>query len=822
MTCATYGGLGAFKLEGANHVHPVVNRPDAEYADIGKLLAGRPYLKNPDRDILERIFILHRATLSMLFNFAQSGHPGGSISVSRALIVLFLTDRTAYDIADPWRRDADIVSLAAGHKAMGWYAFNAILNEAVRQARPDLLSQDPKRSLFLEDLLGFRKNESVVTPLRKKFGSKCLDGHPTPATPFTHLATGASGVGAAATVGLAIAARDVHRLLTPRVYCIEGEGGMTPGRVEESLQIAERAQLGNFILVVDHNDASIDVPGVCAGDYTFVKPEERGLLHGFNTAVADGKNFDEVVAAFDYACQYFEHVRPAMIVLRTEKGEGYGLGTNKSHGAGHKMNSDGYAAAQKIYRETFGVELPKPPAGGGADSVEADFWNNLLTIRRVLQKDAEMREFIAERINVAQKRLGEIAAQRKRFAATAEVSAKGNGAGAAADLSAIETLDPERPPAGILPKPGDKMALRESLARTLGEINRVSKGGVFIAAADLYGSLDFPKGIDYVPVDADHLDGRVVATGITEDAFSGVLAGISAYGRHIGAGGSYAAFMTPMGFTAARLLAIGHEVGGRTGNPLILVGGHAGPKTGEDGPTHADPQALSAWASFPKHSAVTLTPWDSRELWPLVIAALRSRPKPAVIVPFVTRPQETVIDRATLGLAPAEEAVKGVYPLFSPREGKVDAYVVMQGSAVVHELVANEGEVLLDILASGLNIGFIYVASPELFDAMPEPRRAALWNEDMSRLAMGVTDFTLDTLMRWIPTDAGRMASLHPFKAGRFLGSGVGPHVLKQGGLAGEDIRAAVIAFAKRKKPARPSAGSTRRGANQNTFCIGT
>jgi len=789
MTCATFGGLGTFKLEGVNHVHPVVHRPDVEYVDVGDLLDGRAYLKSADRAILDRIFILQRALLSMLFNFAQSGHPGGSISVSRALIVLFLTDRTAYDIGDPWRRDADIVSMAAGHKAMGWYAFNAILNEAVRQAKPGLLSANRKNSLFLEDLLGFRKNEAVLTPLREKFRSKCLDGHPTPATPFTYLATGASGVGVASTAGLAIAARDVHRTMPPRVYCLEGEGGMTPGRVEETLQIAERAQLGNFIMVVDHNDASIDVPGVCAGDYTFVKPEERGLLHGFNTAVADGKNFDQVVAAFDYACQYFQHTRPAMIVLRTEKGEGYGIGTNKSHGAGHKMDSDAYFAAQKVFRETFGVELPKG-AGGSAAAVEENFWKSLLTVRAVLQKDAAVREFIAERVEVAKVRLGKLAEQRDRF--------NGNGSSRTPDLTAIEQLDPAHPPEAIQPKPGAKMALREALARTLGEINRVSKGGVFLAAADLYGSLDFPKGIEYVPVDTGHPDGRVVATGITEDGFSGVMAGICAYGRHIGAGGSYAAFMTPMGFTAARLLAIGHEVSGRTANPLILVGGHAGPKTGEDGPTHADPQALSAWASFPRHSAITLTPWDNLELWPLVISALKTRPRPAVIVPFVTRPQETVIDRAGLGLAPAIEAVKGVYHLLPAREGEVDAYVVLQGSAVVHELLSNDREVLFDILESGLNIGFVYVSSAELFDALPDVERRVLWNEQMAGRAMGVTDFTLDTMMRWIPTEEGRESSLHPFKAGRFLGSGIGPHVLKQGGLAGEDIRNAVIEFAKR------------------------
>lgn len=787
-----WDGLGTFKLPKVEHVQPVVHKPGTQYTDVAEILGGKPYLPPATKTVLDRIFILQHATLSMLYNFAQSGHPGGSISASRAIIGAFLVDRTAYDIRHPWNRDADIFSMAAGHKAMGWYSLNALLNEAVRQARPELLSSDPNSSMRLEDLLGFRKNPSVVTPLRKKFDSKCLDGHATPATPFTLLSTGASGVGVASTAGLAIAARDTYRTMPPRVYCFEGEGGMTPGRVEETLQIVERAQLGNFIMVVDHNDASIDSSKVCAGDYTHVRPEERGLIHGFNVAVADGRNFDQVAAAFDYAQENFQESRPGMIVFRTEKGEGYGFGTNKSHGAGHKMDSDAYFAVQKIYCDTFGVTLPKLPEGANAAAIEENFWQSLLTVRAVLQKDTAMRDFITTHVAGAGERLVRLTEQRKKSAV--------ENPHPTADLSAVYRLDPGSPPAVLRPKTGDKMALRDALSRTLGEINRVSSGGVFIAAADLYGSLDLSKGIDYVPVDSTHLDGRVLATGITEDALSGVLAGISTYGRHIGAGGSYAAFMTPMGFTSARLHAIAHEVAGRATSPLILICGHAGPKTGEDGPTHADPQGLSPWLSFPRNSIITLTPWDNLELWPLVIAALRANPRPAVIVPFVTRPPEAVVDRAQLGIAPVTDSVKGVYTIMAPKPGKVDAYVVLQGSAVMHELISNAGKILRDIQSSEFNIGLVYVTSPELFDALPESERSKIWNEDMAQNAIGVTDFTMDTMMRWVSSESGRRASLHPFKGGHFLGSGIGIHVLKQAGLAGEEIKTAVLNFAKQNR----------------------
>ena len=53
---------------------------------------------------------------------------------------------------------------------------------------------------------------------------------------------------------------------------------------------------------------------------------------------------------------------------------------------------------------------------------------------------------------------------------------------------------------------------------------------------------------------------------------------------------------------------------------------HAGLKTGEDGPTHADPQALQLLQeNFPPGVMITLTPWDPQELYPLVLAALQKR-----------------------------------------------------------------------------------------------------------------------------------------------------------------------------------------------------
>jgi transketolase len=189
--------------------------------------------------------LFYRTLCAVMYNYAPlSGHPGGSISSGR-IVSRLLFDIMDYDLSRPYRRDADIISYAAGHKALGLYAMWALRNEVARIAAPDLLPHDEKRQLRLEDLLGFRRNPATTTPLFKQFRAKPLDGHPTPATPFVRLATGASGVGIPASFGLAWAAADYFGEEAPRVHIIEGEGGMTPGRVAEALAAAGTASLDN-------------------------------------------------------------------------------------------------------------------------------------------------------------------------------------------------------------------------------------------------------------------------------------------------------------------------------------------------------------------------------------------------------------------------------------------------------------------------------------------------------------------------------------------------------------------------------------------------
>ncbi|HEX9163687.1 MAG TPA: hypothetical protein VF980_18410 [Thermoanaerobaculia bacterium] len=751
---------------------------------IGEV-SGTP-LTAGELQAFEQFDAVYRTLCAMLYNYAPlSGHPGGSISSGRFVAALMF-GALDYDFARPDRDDADVLSYAAGHKALGLYAMSALRNEIVRIVAPDLLpgSYDQLR---LEDLLGFRRNPGNDTPLFDEHGARALDGHPTPAIPFVKLSTGASGVGAASSFGYALALTDwFGSKSAPRVHVIEGEGGLTPGRVAEALAFAGTASLRNLIVHVDWNQSSIDSDhvtreGNAAGDYVQWDPMELFHLHDWNViSVPDGTDIQRIFAAQREALA-IENGQPTAIVYRTTKGWRYGIEGRASHGAGHKLCYPSYYDA-----------LPLPPAiremiprcasdslcakGLNSAMVERCYYDALLAVRRWLEMQPEMTRIFGDRIIGAGHRLNETRRAPRPLAPQID------------DVYALATTTNAPPELELVP--GTETTLRAQLGKSIGYLNRYSGGAFFIAAADLLGSTSIAEGAKefapgfYHSVNND--DSRTLSVGgICEDAMSGVLSGISSFGKHIGVGASYGAFVAPLGHIASRLHAIGNQARqereGSPARPMILVCGHAGLKTGEDGPTHADPQPLQLLQeNFPDNAMITLTPWDPNEIWYLLAAAIAARP--SVIAPFVTRPAEIVLDRKLLGFAPPQEAANGVYRLRRAR-GVPDATIVLQESAVTYAFIT---EALPRLEQAGAEVEAYYVASAELFDRLSEQERSHIFPESKQTEAMGITGFTLPTMYRWVRSDLGRRMTMHPYMHGRYPGSGSGRAVLAQAGLDGE------------------------------------
>jgi len=580
---------------------------------------------------------------------------------------------------------------------------------------------------------------------------------------------------------------------------IEGEGGLTPGRVAEALAAAGTMRLDNVVLHLDWNQASIDSNHVCRtgdapGDYVQWDPRELFWLHDWNVVfVQDGMDFRQVATAQRTALA-FDTGQPTAIVYSTVKGWQYGIEGRASHGAGHKLCSAEFFTAMAPLTERYGETLPicygQPlcAGAGGAAIREECLWSALSVVRRVLEQEAEMVAAMATSLRNSKGRLdalGRAPRENAPDAGKAYTLARG----------AAEAIPPD-----LLLIPGAGTTLRAELGRVLNHYNRASGGAMLAAAADLLGSTSvevvgagFPDG--FLDLQANPHSRLMATGGICEDAMSGILSGLSSFGRHIGVGSSYGAFLAALGHIPARLHAIGGMARKATfGDPyqtVVLICAHAGLKTGEDGPTHADPQPLQlVQENFPPGTAITLTRWDPQEMWTLVTAALERRP--AVLIPFVTRPTEEVLHREALGLAPATAARTGVYRLRAA-SGRADGTVVLQGSAVAYAFVK---DALPRLLQDGIDLDVFYVASAELFDALTPEERDRIFPAEAAAEAVGLTDFTLPTLYRWVTSERGRQASLFPFKKGHFLGSGAGDKVMQEAGIDGESQYLALRAFA--------------------------
>ena len=763
----------------------------ASVFNIGEGDGGGADVSGSELEAFEDYDLIYRTLCAILFNFVPtSGHPGGSISAGR-MVHGIMYNLMRYDLSAPETPGEDILCFAAGHKGLGLYANWALRNEVARVSAPSLLPADDSSQMRLEDLLGYRRNPTQDTPLFKQFGARALDGHPTPAVPFVPLATGASGVGTGSAFGLALGALDRYgRDNAPAIHVIEGEGGMTTGRVAESLAMASASGLKNLVMHVDFNQASIDSDQVCRegdvpGDYVQWTPAELLYLHDWNViSVEDGHDFEQVFAA-QRQLGAIDNDQPSAIVYKTSKGWRYGVSGKASHGAGHAFCSEGFYAAMAEFETRFGVTFPRFDGATDPTSVERTYWEFLLVIRRLLDSESNIVDTLASKLNAARDGLVELG------------RAPREGAGDVSALYDNARVNPAKPPEVLASEPGAATTLRDTLGGVLDELNRETNGALFIGAADLADSTSVGAGTRSFPTGyfhgANNPDARLVSVGgITEDAIGAVMSGLSAYGAHVGVGSSYASFIAALQHVAVRLHGIGSTARTmRTGEPYrpyIMVCAHAGFKTGEDGPTHAEPQALQLLQeNFPPGICITLTPWDPQEIWPLLTTALQARP--AVVAVFVTRPTERIVDRKALGLPDPAQAVSGVYALRTADASKPsDGTLVLQESGATYAFV-EEALPVLDERSFNLNV--YYVSSSELFDRLTGPEREAVFPMAHRLEAMAISGFTQPTTYRWITSEFGREHSLHGYGMGHFPGSGQARAVLKEAQLDGPNqIRA--------------------------------
>ena len=225
---------------------------------------------------------------------AGSGHPGGSLSATEILTVLYF-DKMRVDPDDPSDPGRDRLVLSKGHAAPALYAALA------------------ER--------GFFPREELVT--LRKLDSR-LQGHPNMAdTPGVDMSTGSLGQGLSVANGMALAGRLDGRDYW--VYCVMGDGEIQEGQVWEAAMSAAHYGLDHLIAFVDHNHLQIDGNN---DEVMTVNPiEDKFRAFGWHVLTIDGHDYDAISDAVETAKA--TKGKPTLIVAETVKGKGVSFMENQ-------------------------------------------------------------------------------------------------------------------------------------------------------------------------------------------------------------------------------------------------------------------------------------------------------------------------------------------------------------------------------------------------------------------------------------------------------------------------------------------------------------
>ena len=240
----------------------------------------------------------------------KSGHPGGALSCTDILTVLYFNQMNI-DPKKPQDEQRDRFVLSKGHASPALYATLA------------------KRGYFSEEKLQtFRGIDSI------------LQGHPDMKNiPGVDMSTGSLGQGLSCANGMALASKLNKQGV--RVYCLVGDGEIEEGQIWEAAMSASHYKLDNLCLIVDNNNLQID--GTIEEVMNSTPIDKKFESFGFNTINVNGHNIEELINAFNNA--KLEKGKPTAIICKTTKGKGVSFMENQVGWHGKAPNEEQYKQA---------------------------------------------------------------------------------------------------------------------------------------------------------------------------------------------------------------------------------------------------------------------------------------------------------------------------------------------------------------------------------------------------------------------------------------------------------------------------------------------
>lgn len=333
---------------------------------------------------IERLeLIATKIRLNAIENITKSkvGHPGGSLSISDILAVLYF-GRTydpgtgvwenimRYDPSDPLWPNRDRFVLSKGHAAPALYA---TLSEAGFFGK-DLLKIYRKIDSPLE---GHPAMYRVVEENGKalEYGTKGVD-----------FSTGSLGHGLSAAAGMALHAKVYG--YDYNVYAMMGDGDLQEGMIWEACLAIPNKGLNNVCGIIDYNRLQVDG---CTDDINQLDPlDEKFRAFNWDVQVINGHDLYAIIDALhEFKQTRHEKEKPMMIVANTVKGKGVVDCENVCSFHAVPLDMEEYGRAEKDFLSKIN-HLEKKIAAQKPTEIKV----KPLVKDRTMEKDQDLKQII--------------------------------------------------------------------------------------------------------------------------------------------------------------------------------------------------------------------------------------------------------------------------------------------------------------------------------------------------------------------------------------------------------------------------------------------
>ena len=268
--------------------------------------------KQIDWDKLSSTALTVRRDIIKMLGIAGSGHPGGSLSCTDMLVLLYF-HFLRHDPKNPKWADRDRLIFSKGHGCPALYSVMAHAGYF-----------DPKILLTLRQL-----------------GSP-LQGHPDiRRLPGIEASTGSLGQGLSIGIGCALAARlDKKDYMT---YVVMSDGELNEGQTWEAAMFASFRKLSNLVLILDMN--KFQLSGSTKEILDMHSVAEKWKAFGWAVREIDGHSHQALAEGIEWARS--PKNEPSVLIADTVKGKGVSFMEHNNHFHGVAPTKDETARALK-------------------------------------------------------------------------------------------------------------------------------------------------------------------------------------------------------------------------------------------------------------------------------------------------------------------------------------------------------------------------------------------------------------------------------------------------------------------------------------------